>query len=75
MLSLQEEIRFIYNGIKSYHGDAQIIKHISLLIPRDTKDSNIIPYKVIHYGIRASDIDCGTADISIDELSLKLRLS
>ena len=48
--------------------------NISLLIPRDTNDSSRIRYKAMHYGIRASDIDCAMADISIDEFSLKLRL-
>ena len=27
VLLLQKEIRFIFAGIKPYHGDAQIIKH------------------------------------------------
>ena len=27
VLLLQKEILFIFAGIKSYHGDAQIIKH------------------------------------------------
>ena len=61
----------MHSGIQPCNSNAQISIN-NLLIPRYNEDSDGICYEAIHCYVKASDLDCVSTDIFVDEASFRL---